>query len=287
MQHKDYLLRKAAEYEAVGKVLHAMQIYENIIATDSSFTMAYVRLAELYDRLNKADSAFKLLSSYIEENPEDKDVRLYFGQLYMKHLKWNEAIDILSGVFPDEQPLVQFFLGYAYYMIKDYEIARLNYESFLNVNTNADFQSESYIYLTKILIELSEYDSALNYNAKAEEITSTNWEVHFLYGKIYHLKGMYVHSINSLKKAYKLNPEGSGIFHWMGRSYVKSGDYLNAEKCFIECISADPSSETYSYLGYVCLNTRKIDQAKEYFEKALTLDPTNAMAIDGKNKCII
>lgn len=287
MQHRDYLLRKAAEYETFGKVLHAMQIYENLIDSDPSFTMAYVRLSELYDRMNKVESAFKLLTHYIEEFPEDKEVKLYLGQLYMKHIKWNEAIDILSGVFPDEQPLVQFFLGYAYFMVKDYEIARLNYESFLNVNTNPDFQAESYIYLAKIFIELQEYDSALSSIVKAEEITSTNWEVHFLYGKVYHLKGMYTHSISSLKKAHKLNPEEPGISEWMGKSYVKSGDYLNAEKCFLECISADPSSETYSYLGIVCLNTRKIDQAKEYFEKALTLDPTNAIAIDGKNKCII
>jgi len=286
MQHKDYMMKKAADYESIGKMLHAMQIYENLIASEPDFTMAYVRLSELYDKLNKAESACKLLLDYIEIHPEDKEVKLYLGQLYLKHFKWNEAIDVLSVIFPDEQPIVLFFLGYAYFMLQDYEIARLNYESFLNVNTNPDFQAESFIYISKIHIELNEYDEALNSAIKAEEITSSNWEVHLLYGKIYYLKGMYTHSINALKKALKYNNEELSIFEWMGKSYLKLGDYMNAEKSFLECISiAEPSSETYSYLGFVCLSTRKMDKAIEYFEKALTLDPSNPMAIDGKNKC--
>lgn len=288
MQHKEYLMKKATDFESVGKLLHAIQIYENLIASEPEYTMAYVRLSELYDRLNKVESAFKLLVHYIEEFPEDKEVRLYLGQLYLKHLKWNEAIDVLSVIFPDEQPIVLFFLGYAYYMLQDYEIARLNYENFLNVNTNPDFQSESYIYITKILIELQEYDEALKNVIKAEEITSSNWEVHFLYGKIYNLKGMFFHSVNALRKALKFNSSEPSINEWMGKSYLKLGDYINAEKSFLECIkAAEPTSETYSYLGLVCLNTRKIDQAIEYFEKALTLDPSNTIALDGRNRCTL
>lgn len=286
MQHKEYLMKKASDFESVGKWLHAMQIYENLIITEPSFTMAYVRLSEIYDRLNKAESAFNLLSRYIEENPEDKEVKLYLGQLYMKHLKWNEAIDVLSTIFPDEQPIVLFFLGYAYFMQKDYEIARLNYESFLNVNTNPDFQGESYLYITKILIELNDYEEALKSILKAEEITSSNWEVHFLSGKVYYLKGMFIHAINSFQKAMKFHSAEPAIHEWQGKAYLKLGDYINAEKSFLECITiSEPSSDTYSYLGLVCLNTRKIEQAREYFEKALSLDPSNIVAIDGRNKC--
>lgn len=287
MQHREYMMKKAADFESVGKLLHSIQIYENLIASEPSYTMAYVRLSELYDRLNKPESAFRLLVHYIEEYPEDKEVKLYLGQLYLKHLKWNEAIDVLSVIFPDEQPIVQFFLGYAYYMMHDYEIAKLNYENFLNVNTNPDFQAESYLYITKILIELHDYDAALINIAKAEEITSSNWEVHFLYGKIYYLKGMYIHSINSFKRALKFNPEEPSINEWIGKSYMKAGDYINAEKSFLEYISAaEPSSETYSYLGFIYLSARKIEEASQYFDKALMLDPSNIMAIEGKNKCM-
>lgn len=59
-----------------------------------------------------------------------------------------------------------------------------------------------------------------------------------------------------------------------------------AEKNFRECISGDKAtSETYSYLGLACLNANKKEDAHNYFNIALDLDPANEIAIEGKRKC--
>ena len=128
LQHR---LKTAREFEAQGKLLHAVQIYISIIQDHPDLIEAYFDLADMYESLGNITSGIELLESLIEQNPDDKDIRLFLGQYLLRNLKWNEAIEVLSYVLPEEEPLVSFFLGYSHFMLKEYEIARINFLNFI------------------------------------------------------------------------------------------------------------------------------------------------------------
>jgi len=281
IKHK---LNTAANFKAQGKYLHAIQICEQLLSEYPNNPDIHFELAELYDLSGNLNSSFHLLETYLENNPEDKNVRLFFGQFLLKNQLWNKAIEIFSLLVPEEKPIVSFFLGYSYFMLKDFEMARINYLSFLSLKADRELTYESYIYLAKIEIELNDFEQALSYAKQSEILYSSFWELHLIYAICYYNLVMDAHAILSIEKAIKLNPKGILSYEWAGKILLRSGDYLKAEKYFTKYVESaeEISSETYSNLGEACLNSNKTKSALNYFDLALKIDPDNKNALIGK-----
>lgn len=281
IKHK---LSTAANFKAQGKYLHAIQICEQLLSEYPNNPDIHFELAELYDLSGNLDSSFHLIETYLDNNPADKDVRLFYGQFLLKNQLWNEAIEIFSLFTHEEKPIVLFLLGYSYFMLKDYEMARINYLSFLSHKTDRELTYESYIYLAKIEVEMKDFEQALSYAKQSEILYSSFWELHLIYAMCYYNLGMDAHAILSIEKAIKLNPKGIASYEWAGKIFLRSGDYLKAEKHFTKYVESveDISSETYANLGQACLNSNKTKSALNYFELALKIDPDNKNALKGK-----
>jgi len=281
IQHK---LNASANFKAQGKYLHAIQICEQLLSEYPNNPDIHFELAELYDLSGNLNSSFHLIENYLENNPADKDVRLFYGQFLLKNQMWNEAIENFSLLSPEEKPIVSFFQGYSYFMLKDYEMARINYLSFLSLKGDRELIYESYIYLSKIEIEMKDFEQALSYAKQSEILYSSFWELHLVYAMCYYNLGMDAHAILSIEKAIKLNPKGIESYNWAGKIFLRSGNYLKAEKHFTKYVESvqEISPETYANLGEACLNSNKTKSALDYFELALKLDPGNRNALIGK-----
>lgn len=286
MLHFDYKIKKAADFEAQGKTLHAVQIYMSIINDDKTYALAYIKLANLYDRTGYSESAISLLKKYLTETGDDVEIRLFLGQILLKNDLWQEAIEAFSVFDPEERPLIAFFTGYAHFMLREFEISRVHFNNFLEYDKSTEFQAETYLYLAKVHVELGVFDEALKYAKMIEEVYHNNWELHLTMAIIFYNTGMYSHSVTSINKAIKLNEKEPSLYEWAGKANFKLGDYKGAEKYFLKFIeNSEASSEAYSFLALTYLNTRKIKEAKNYFDLALSLDPANEIALDGRKKC--
>ncbi len=95
---------------------------------------------------------------------------------------------------------------------------------------------------------------------------------------------MYTHAIKPVKKALTLNPKDRSASKWAGKIYLRTGDYIKAEKEFLNYIETgdDAEADIYAGLAEACLNSRKATDALAYFEIALKLDPENKLALEGK-----
>jgi tetratricopeptide (TPR) repeat protein len=281
----DYQLKKAADFEAQGKFLHAVQVYHTLISEHQDNKLAYIRLATLYDRMNKLEASVNLLRKYIETISDDKDIRLFLGEIFLKNSRWDEAIEVLSAILVEEQPVVSFFLGFGFFMLKEYEFAKIHFTNFLASNANSEYHYETYIYLTKLTIETESYEDALNYVKLAEKMFAS-WETNQLSGVIFYNQGMFYHATVAFEKAIKQNEKELSLLEWAGKAYLKLGDFDNARKYLLKFVeSTDANSEAYSSLALACMNLQKSDEANNYFEMALNLDPKNEVALTGKKKC--
>jgi tetratricopeptide (TPR) repeat protein len=281
LEHK---IKTAEDFEAQGKPLHSIQIYNSIINEYPDFSEGYFGLAALYEKTGQINSAYGLLNSMLEKQPEKDEVRLFLGQFLLRNAKWEEAIEVLSLILPEENHIISFFLGYAHFVLKEYEMSKINFLNYISFNEQTELLYEAFLYLAKIEIELNNFESALKYAKKTEAIYSNFWELNLIYAIIYFNLGMYAHAIVPVEKAIKLNPQEAISYDWGGKIYLKLGDYLKAEKLFLKYIEYmdNVSSDIYTSLGEACLKASKTKDALTYFDVALKLDPENILAKEGK-----
>lgn len=280
----EYKIKTARQYEAEGKLLHSVQIYNSIINMKPDYFEAYFSLAELYESLGNIEPALSLLYELLNENEENDEIRLFTGQYLLRNARWEEAIVTLSYILPDDEPMVSFFLGYSYYMMGDYELAKHNYVGFINNEKESELVHEANFHLAKIEIELKNYEKSLKHIKNAEALYSNYWELNLLYAICYYNLDMHTHAIIPIEKSIKLNPKEASSYRWAGKLYLKIGDYLKAEKQFLKFIELTEyaSSENYAELAEACLKNKNAKDAVTYFEMAIRLDPENKHAYEGK-----
>ena len=277
-------MKLASDYEMQGKLLHAVQIYNSVIAENTDYTDAYFALGEVYEKIGNINPAVEMIRNFLKKNPENKEVRIYLSEFLMRNKRWDEANEILSYILPEEEPVISFFLGYSHFMQNDYEVARINFLNFLQHSEPDEMLQEANLYLAKIDINLKNFKGALEYLKKTEIVYSNFWEWNLLISVVYFNLGMYTHAIVPVGKALKLNPQEKSVHKWAGKIYLKTGDYQKAEKQFLSYIDAGENTEAdiYTELAEVCLKSKKPADALAYFEIALKLDPENKFAELGK-----
>jgi len=275
-----YRFQDAVNLESQGKLLHALQIFDAIYCENPKFKEAAFKIVAIYEKFNNIPAAIKLTNEMLEENSDDRKIRLFCGQFYFRNSMWNETIEVLSFFLPEEEPISSFFIGYSHYMLKEYEYAKISFLNFLANDKSSEFFPDAYIYLAKIDIQLGEFRTALDYLKNAETFYTNFYELHLLFAITYFFLGMEAHSIKSIEKSLKLNVNDGSVIEWAGKIYLKAGNYKLAEGFLRKFISENehPSPETYSNLAVACLNTNNIRDAKTFFELAVNLDPNNRLA---------
>jgi tetratricopeptide (TPR) repeat protein len=95
---------------------------------------------------------------------------------------------------------------------------------------------------------------------------------------------MHAHAVSPVEKAIKLNPNEPRVYELAGKIYFKLGDFIKAEKNFLKQIETtdEVSSEIYTKLADACLRGNKAKDALVYYDIALTIDPLNQYALEGK-----
>jgi tetratricopeptide (TPR) repeat protein len=279
----EYKMKMAKEFEASGRLLHAVQLYNNLIEEYPEESEAYFNLADLYEHFDQVDAGTNLLKKFLNRDSENKVVRIFLGQYLMRNEKWREANNILKYIAVEDEPVVSFFLGYSYFKLKNYECSKTNFLNFISIEEHSELVQEAYLYIAKIEVELSDYKNALVFAKKAEVLFENSWELNAIYAISYFNLAMYAHAIDPVEKAIKVNSREKSLKELAGKIYLKTGDFLKAEENFLKYIELNEtvSSELYSNLGEACFKGRKPKDAIAYYEMALKLDPENQSALKG------
>lgn len=279
----EYKMKMAKEFEASGRLLHAVQLYNNLIEEYPEESEAYFNLADLYEHFDRVDAGTNILKKFLNLDPENKVARIFLGQYLMRNEKWQEANNILKYIPVEDEPVVSFFLGYSYFKLKEYKNSKTNFLNFISIEGHSELVQEAYLYLAKIEIELSDYKNALAFAKKAEVLYENSWELNAIYAISYFNLGMYAHAIDPVEKAIKINSRDKSLKELAGKIYLKTGDFLKAEESFLKYIALNEtvSSELYLNLGEACFKGKKPKDAIAYYEMALRLDPENQSALKG------
>ena len=284
----EFKLNNAKKFAASGKFLHASQLYKSLIEEFPDNAEPYFQLAQLYQDQNLSKESENLLLNYLNENPDRIDVIIYLAQIYLKSSKWNEVVEILTPVTPDEEPYALFLIGYAYFMLEDYEIAKINFENFLKFNNEPELFYETQLFLSKIYLAQSKFNKALEYAKKSEKFYSNYWELKFIYAEIYLSTKMINHAIKNIETCIKMSTANYKVYKLAGEIYYKAKNYIKSEKYFVECISLNENQSTYLYikLADICIKNKKIDEAVNYYDLVLKMNSKHNIALKGKKNAL-
>jgi tetratricopeptide (TPR) repeat protein len=250
----------------------AERSFKKALESDSTFAMAYFRLAEIQGGLEQKKMAAKAVEysdgvsqkerhyirsqearisgnytqaiaeaeKIVERYPEEKEAFNWLGEIYYQLSHWEEAIRYYNRVI-EIDPLYKWAynsLAYAYNNIGDFD------KSIWAINK----------YISLAPDEANPYDSRADlyaYNGKIEQ------------------------AIESYKSALEIKPDFYASLAKLGHMYLFKREYARAESCYQELSSSvekETRSEGRTYLAYIPLYQGKFEAALEVLDHGLAAD---------------
>ena len=281
----EHKLKTAKEFETTGKILHAIQIYHELIKEFPDSVEPYINLADIYQFAGHKKSAEKVLKLIIDRQPDNYEIQLYYIQLLMQNKDWERALALLQNLSGND-PFISYLKGYCYFKQREFEQAKVHLLNFIISDEEPELILEAYLILAKLEFELYQYENALKYAKKAELMYNDDSELYLLFTKIYYYLKMYTHSSDSILKAIKLDENEAVLYEWAGKVNLKLDNFIKAKNYFKKHIDLkdNVSADDYTNLADACMKTGELHEALSYFDTAIKLDPENRLALEGKGK---
>ncbi len=282
----EYKFNLAMEYEKQEKYLHAIQLYTHLLSAPSYKRDAAVQLHRIYEKFNNIEQASKAIMNYLNDVPDDFEVRKYYALFLMKHSLYEEGAEQLSFLSPNDIPEIKFLTGLNYFFRKAYKSAEADLSDFLTENSSSEYLHDAYFYLAKSHLELNNIEKALEAAREADKIFSNSEELQLLLAKIYLLKGLNLHAFDSVTKGLRINNNSRPMNELAGRILIEIGEFDKAENHLNKIVGEpDQQDEILTLLGLIYLKKSEYKKAEELFSKALDLNPFNWHALEKIKIC--
>jgi serine/threonine protein kinase/uncharacterized protein HemY len=250
--------------------------YENAIRIDSTFALAYVWLATVYQMLNDYHGTLKcyrnayslrhqlsykeqlfvdIFGAELEEkysqqiyltrqivkiDPESNFWQFILGRAYLKNREYEKAIEILEGQYLRGWPFV-----YTYYFLAESYAALQQYNKSLDVfqvglNQHPDFTAFN-AWISAIYYALQDSIQYDNYKKEFYKATdshlSTAPEQYLEAGNGYRHRQLYADAIACYVKGLSVDPDYYEPYYWLGIMYAEVGQYPKAVDNFKQFLS--------------------------------------------------
>lgn len=278
--------KKASLFVAEGNYLAAIQIYKKLLEIEDAERSATIKLADIYDLLGKGESAIRLFTKYLDKNKDDEEVVRLVSFYMLRKSRFNEALKFVDNYHHISNENMDYVRGLLYFHTQQFEIAHLHFSNYISNYSQSELISSVYLYLAKIHYKYSEYDEALDIIKKANGNTDKIPEAYKVEADIYFEKEMYYHASESIRKAVKLNPTILEWRHLQIRILLMLGELSKAEISLKASIDNSLTSvELLTLLGHSYLKKEKVENARNYFQEALKINPIYNEALEGLKLC--
>ena len=264
------LLQKGKALRGLGLNSEALSTYQEIIATDSTNSRAFIEAAECCRTLAKSNQALKYYERALDLTPENKYVRLQYINLLLSLQKFREALGESSLMTEKDSSAIALHLQAQSFEGMGELLPAAGCYYNIQEKCPADYLAAAK--LGAINIAGSYFDEAIEATEKYRQTDTTNIVVNRQNALAYCLKQDYPTAIRRYE--YLVN-QGDSSFHtcyYLGISYYAAEKYYEAHD-FLE-VARKYDAENVNllyYLGRACAKTSWKKQGVEYLEKAIDL----------------
>jgi len=120
---------------------------------------------------------------------------------------------------------------------------------------------------------------ALDLLVRAHKLAPQNIDIIFLMAQVSMSQNYYEDAIPLLESGLQIAPKRADLLAALGQSYFMAGKVEKAIEEFKKLLEVDNSARSYAFLGLSYRNLGRFDEAKQYFQQGLKLDPQNATCL--------
>ena len=266
-----YILKEIGKtFYLLGKMTDSAEIYNNVLHKNKDDWDCYYHIGLIFLNKKKYEKAEEYINMALNLNP-CKEVLIASGKIYLKKGNKDQAIQRFEDALklsPDDNNLMS-TLGSLYLKAKDYEKAVDYFNKVLEVDKK----------YSKSLLGLAAINQLNGKFEEAYELLSMGYSSNNNSAYLWNNLGMWffakekkIFAATCLKRALYLAPFEWFISFNLGLVYLKNEQYVTA---FVHMNTAANLSKNqpnvYLYLAIICSELNNDGNAKNCFERALSL----------------
>ena len=266
-----YILKEVGKtFYLLGKMSDSADIYNNVLHKNKDDWDCYYHIGLIFLNKKKYEKAEEFINMALNLNP-CKEVLIASGKIYLKKGNKDQAIQRFEDALklsPDDNNLMS-TLGSLYLKAKDYEKAIDYFNKVLEVDKK----------YSKSLLGLAAINQLNGKFEEAYELLSMGYSSNNNSAYLWNNLGMWffakekkIFAATCLKRALYLAPFEWFISFNLGLVYLKNEQYVTA---FVHMNTAANLSKNqpnvYLYLAIICSELNNDGNAKNCFERALSL----------------
>lgn len=275
----------AEKYIAENKPLHAIQIY-NYLLNETDEPEYKFLLAEIYRDMGYISAYEKYLIDFLDDFPDDDEIRFEISTFLMEYESWENIINVLSVVDTIKRPQFNFMIGYAYFKLNDWKLARHHLELYLNSRQKIELKFECLFHLGLIDLKEGNYDEAIKKFKATEFHFNSHPDFYFHLANAYRLSGMFTHASLYIVKSLRLNKRNAKAYIEAAKIYNALEQFEKAEKHLKKYseLENNNSSEYNLALAETYIGLKKFEQAQACLSIVEEDEPDNSELTALKNK---
>jgi tetratricopeptide (TPR) repeat protein len=274
--------------EANGRALSLL----NLAKTKTPLDLALqLKLADELILVGDKEGAVKFYTEIISREDAStalKEIlRAKLVDIFLRDKDNQRAIKQLNAILADNpgNPSALYFLGSIAFDEKRWEDAIESFQKALLFNPN--FEQAQYD-LASAQLGANRGGDAVKTLLEVRNKFPGKFIGEYLLGLAYHEQKQYGEALKCLQAAEAIaqgketNRLNTALYFQLGATSERSGEIVQAENYFEKSISLSPTNaEALNYLGYMWAEKGiKLDQAKQLIERALKFEPDNAAFLD-------
>jgi len=270
---QDALFNKALALEKENKISDAINIHQNIISINTSYTHSYHKLTSLFLLGGNYLLAYDNLNELEKNNPGSCDA-IFFQERSLCALnlrKVEEALSDLNKSIELNPNLTESFnnRGNIYKELNQDDLALKDFNQAILINK---YNSDAYLNLSGLFQKLKKFDLAILNINKAIEINSANYNFYINRSAIHREMKAYQKALQDANKAISLSISDIS-YKCRSDCYVALGDYEAAIKDLTVAIQIAPKPSHFTSRGLLYLGVDKFNECeKDYSRKVNSND---------------
>ncbi len=299
----------AALEKKLGNNDRALELYNRIVANNSSETLASYKAGLIHIERGELDKAEKIADDLKSSNPKRADGHRLKGLVNYYRKNYADALINLQNANKITPSLEGYhFLGLSYYNRGELETALSQFRKILD---NVPDSRQARLMTGTILLAQKRTDDAIIEIQRVIQNNDGDAAAHNLLGNAYMAKGMFDEGMRELNRATKIDPKIVDAYLKKGYFYFSRGKNAEGESELVTAVQAAPDAINsrlilasfyqrggngvkalsvlrdglsgkksdavlYNSIAAVLLSTNKLDDGLKNIQKAKEIDPAFA-----------